>query len=42
MDRTLTLIYAISEDIRDIKKFMYRYQNIFKSYVKFEILKVLA
>ena len=42
MDGTLTLIFTISETIRDSKKFIYRHQNTFKSYVKFQSLRDLA
>ena len=42
MDGTLTLIFAISGNIRDIKKFIKRHQNTFKSHVKFQSLKDLV
>ena len=42
MDGTLTLIFAISETIRDRKKFIYEHQNTFKSYEKFQSLKDLT
>ena len=42
MDGTLTLIFTISETIRDNKKFIKRYQNTFKSYEKFQSLEELA
>ena len=42
MNGTLKLIFAISETIGDNKKFLKRYQNTFKSYVKPPSLKDLA
>ena len=42
MDGTLTLIFAFSETITDIKKFIYWNKNAFKSYVKFQSFKDLA
>ena len=42
MDRALMLIFAISEIKKDIKKFIYKCQNTFKSYKKFQSLKDLA
>ena len=42
MDGTLTLIFAISETIRDSKKFTNKHYNTSKSYVKFQSLRDLA
>ena len=42
MDRTLKLIFTISQTVRYIKKLYKRHQNSFKSYEKFQTLKDLA
>ena len=42
MDRTLKLIFAISQTMRNIKELYKRHQNNFKSYEKFQNLKDLA